>query len=372
MAKEKFLYMKVYTDLKRKIEEGNFLPGEKLPGEEELKEEYQVSVITIKHGIQMLAKENLVRRIPGKGSFVMGKEDIVEEAGQCEVQETAKVPGKQEKLVGVILEYAMASYGLELMFELDKALREAGYKMILRFTYTDREREIEEIEFLTSLGICGLIILPCHGFYYNTALLKLVIEGFPVVVLDKKMEGISVPSIRTDNREGVFRLVDYLKKQGKSRIGIITVSETGAVTLKERRKAFNQCIEEFHLPAVTECILPEASYGIIRNKPDENYVLYIMEYLKKYGRNMDGVVCMEYGLLLAFLEAVKRLGKGDFSNILPCCFDEAYLIPGGVHYAHIKQNEAAMANKAVEILTAEMQGAKIENKEIKIPGIFRK
>ncbi len=55
MAKEKFLYMKVYTDLKQKIEEGKFLPGEKFPGEEELKEKYQVSVITIKHAIQMLA-----------------------------------------------------------------------------------------------------------------------------------------------------------------------------------------------------------------------------------------------------------------------------------------------------------------------------
>lgn len=371
MAKENFLYMKVYTDLKRKMEEGEFLPGEKLPGEEELKEKYQVSVITIKHAIQMLAKENLVRRIPGKGSFVTGEEERREKMNRYEDLEMEKTSVGQEKLVGVILEYAMPSYGIELMFELDKALQEAGYRMILRFTYTDREREIEEIEFLTSLGICGLIIFPCHGFYYNTALLKLVIEGFPVVVLDKKMEGISVPSIRTDNKEGVFRLVEYLKRQGRSKIGIVTVGDTGAVTLKERRKAFQACIQQFHLPVMEECILPEDSYGLIKNRPDENYVLFIMEYLKKYGRSLDGVVCTEYGLLLAFLEAVKRLGEKGFDNILPCCFDEVYLVPGGAHYAHIKQNEIAMAKKAVEVLRAQICREKIKNKEIKIPGILR-
>ena len=32
--------------------------------------------------------------------------------------------------------------------------------------------------------------MPCHGLYYNTAILKLVIEEFPMVLIDKKMEGI--------------------------------------------------------------------------------------------------------------------------------------------------------------------------------------
>lgn len=370
MAKENFLYMKVYTDLKRKIEEGELLPEDKLPGEEELKDTYQVSVITIKHAIQMLAKENLVRRIPGKGSFVMNREEWKDECVSSEVSEIMKTPEKKEKLVGVILEYAMPSYGLELMFELDRALRETGYKMILRFTYMDREREIEEIEFLTSLGICGLIILPCHGFYYNTALLKLVIEDFPVVVLDKKMEGISVPSIRTDNKDAVFRLIEYLKRQGRTKIGIITVSETGAITLKERRKAFQQCIEQFRLPVMEECVLPESLYRIIKNKPNESYVQFILEYLKRCGKILDGVICMEYELLLAFLEAKKRLKKELLLDIEPCCFDEVYLIPDGKRYVHIKQNESLMAEKSVEVLINQIEGKRIDNKEIKVPGIL--
>ena len=73
MPKDEFLYKKVYSDLKVKIESGQLQPGSKLPGEEELRETYQVSVITIKRALQILANEKLIRRIPGKGSFVMSE-----------------------------------------------------------------------------------------------------------------------------------------------------------------------------------------------------------------------------------------------------------------------------------------------------------
>ena len=370
MPGDKFLYIKVSADLKAKIENGELAPGTKLPGEAEMSETYQVSVITIKHALQILAGENLIRRIPGKGSFVTERNQQKEE--QRLPQEKAEtVQQKGTKLIGVILEYAMPSFGIELMYELDKAALAAGYRICIRFSYADRERETEEIEFLMSIGINGLIILPCHGSYYNMAILKLVIEGFPVVVLDKKMEGIKVPSIRTDNTDAVYRLVDCLKEQGRTRIGMITVEDKGTVTLMERRKAFGERIEQLRLPDMEACILPEVSYILVKRKPIEDYVVEIEGYLRKCGRNLDGVICMEYGLLLAFLEAVRRIGKERYTHILPCSVDDVYLVPGGSRYTHVKQDEASMARKAVEILTAQITGEKIEQDEIKIPGIFR-
>ena len=110
---------------------------------------------------------------------------------------------------------------------------------------------------------------------------------------------------------------------------------------------------------------------IVKRKPIEDYVVRIEDYLKRHGRNLDGVVCMEYGVLLAFLEAVKRTGGDRFSHILPCSVDDVYLVPGGSQYTHVKQDEAAMAKTAVEILMKQIAGETIEQDEIKIPGIFR-
>lgn len=384
MQDGQFLYQKVYDDLKNQIKEKRLLPNTRLPKEKELCKQYQVSMITVKRAMELLANEKLINRIPGKGTFVTEEafqtvQETAQEMAQEEARETKASWRKKEGdssgsgLIGVILEYAMPSFGLDLIYELDRAALAAGYRICFRFSYADRERESEEIEFLISQGVEGLVILPCHGSYYNTALLKLVIEGFPVVVLDKKLEGIQVPSIRTDNQDAVNRLIDYLREQGKSRIGIITVDEKGTVTLAERKKAFRKKIAQLHLPVMEECILPDNAYRVIKNRPIEEYVMQIMDYLRRCGKQLDGVVCTEYGNLLAFLEAVQRM-KGDshMRQILACTMDQVYLVPGGIKYAHVKQNEVAMAKKAMEILKIQIEGEKEIPEDIKIPGIFRK
>lgn len=371
MSKDQFLYMKVYEDLKNKIEKGELAPGSRMQSNEELCRSYEVSAITVKRAMQMLVGENLIRRIPRKGSFVTEESDRQKKSSEPYGADGYRsFSEKNQNLIGVILEYAMPSFGINLMFELDKAIKAQGYRMLLRFSYADRDREIEEIEFLMSMGIQGLIILPCHGFYYNTLLLKLVFEGFPVVVLDKKMEGIQVPCIRTDNTDAVFRLVDYLYEKGERRIGMITVDDAGTITLKERKKAFRERISQLNLPVLEECVLPQTSYGIIKREPIEDYVIRIASYLKRCGHHLDAVICMEFGNLLAYIEAAKRV-EGGTSNIRACCIDGIYFVPGGSDYVHIEQNETALANRAMEVLWEQMEGKTVEQGEIKIPGILR-
>lgn len=71
MAKKQFLYENVYNDLKQKIECGDLKPGDKLAVEEDMIAHYGVSAITVKKALNLLAEEHRIRRIRGKGSFVM-------------------------------------------------------------------------------------------------------------------------------------------------------------------------------------------------------------------------------------------------------------------------------------------------------------
>lgn len=71
MAKKQFLYENVYNDLKQKIECGDLKPGDKLEVEEDMIAHYGVSAITVKKALNLLAEEHRIRRIRGKGSFVM-------------------------------------------------------------------------------------------------------------------------------------------------------------------------------------------------------------------------------------------------------------------------------------------------------------
>ncbi len=64
------LYKQLTDILRRDIEAGKFKKGEKIPTEIELSKLYNVSRITVRNALEELAKENLLIRKQGKGTFV--------------------------------------------------------------------------------------------------------------------------------------------------------------------------------------------------------------------------------------------------------------------------------------------------------------
>ena len=67
MAKYSVLYNKIQKD----IEDGRLKPGEQLPSEKELMDEYDLSRDTVRKSLSLLVTNNYIRKIKGKGSFVL-------------------------------------------------------------------------------------------------------------------------------------------------------------------------------------------------------------------------------------------------------------------------------------------------------------
>lgn len=70
------LFDQIETDLKEKIKNGIYQPGQKIPTEAELIEAYGVSRITIRRAIEDLTKEGILIKKQGKGTFVQEKKII--------------------------------------------------------------------------------------------------------------------------------------------------------------------------------------------------------------------------------------------------------------------------------------------------------
>ena len=69
-GKEGFQYLRVYQLLQNKIQQGIVKPGEKLPTEKELQNEYQVSRDTIRKALGKLEQEGYLHRKAAVGTFV--------------------------------------------------------------------------------------------------------------------------------------------------------------------------------------------------------------------------------------------------------------------------------------------------------------
>jgi GntR family transcriptional regulator len=68
-------YRGIAADLQDKIESGEFAPGEKLPSDAELGEEYEASRNTVREAIRFLMTRRLVEKQGTRGTFVLTKID---------------------------------------------------------------------------------------------------------------------------------------------------------------------------------------------------------------------------------------------------------------------------------------------------------
>ena len=64
------LYSRIESLIRNKILSGSYEPGELLPREDDFADYYGVSKITVRKALEKLETEDLIRRIPGKGTFV--------------------------------------------------------------------------------------------------------------------------------------------------------------------------------------------------------------------------------------------------------------------------------------------------------------
>lgn len=64
------VYRQVETLLRERIEQGELKVGERLPSEAELCRRWGISRITVRQALTELTREDLLERVPGKGTFV--------------------------------------------------------------------------------------------------------------------------------------------------------------------------------------------------------------------------------------------------------------------------------------------------------------
>lgn len=99
------LYYQVKQDIMEKIDKGAIELGTRLPSEYELCDIYKVSRITIVRALDELARDGVVRRIPGKGTVVIGlrvEQGVLELSSFTEVMQARGIQSE-----AVLLEYAI-------------------------------------------------------------------------------------------------------------------------------------------------------------------------------------------------------------------------------------------------------------------------
>lgn len=67
-----YLWANVAAHVELRIAAGDLNPGDRLPGEDDMAEEYAVSLGTARRALKDLRDRGVIITLPGKGSFVRG------------------------------------------------------------------------------------------------------------------------------------------------------------------------------------------------------------------------------------------------------------------------------------------------------------
>lgn len=365
------MYEKIFNETRSLIETGVYRSGDKIPSEKELADAYNVSRITSKKALDLLAAEGAIVRMPGRGSFVSPDSPDGPRPGRAASAQAAEraVPAAKEKMIGLVLTDFSASYGTRLLYSMEEFTRKNDCFLVLRRTFGDQASEESAIQKMRGLGVDGLIVFPAQGEYFNAEILKLVIAEFPLVLIDRKLKGVAAASISTDNAEAAALAVNHLFELGHRNIALLSPPPRDTTAIEERIEGFVRAHADCGIAAdrglwmndIT-ATLPDAFYA----SNIEQEIQRIAEHLESHP-DITAFFAIEYYIALLAKAAAERLGKKVPQDLSIVCFDSPTLNVGeGYLFTHIRQKEEEMGRLAIESVLGILAGTQ-PAAEVRLP-----
>ena len=247
------LHTQLLNELRHAILSGKLKPHEQLPGEYALVTELNISRSTIQRAWQTALEENLIYRIPAKGTFV------------AELHTDTAKP----KIIGCIVPEFRYSFEGSLFEGAEEILHAKGYRLL----FAQSERRITEenrlIRSMCEEGAAGILLWPV-GEYTQDRYVYHPECSVPIVLLDRPIRGANLPCVTSQNYDGARQAMEHLLSLGHSLIAFAAWPPLDLLPVAERARAYHDTMEAAGLSPLPFIILGEPVEAV-------NYRRYVQE-----------------------------------------------------------------------------------------------
>ncbi|WP_174614460.1 LacI family DNA-binding transcriptional regulator [Virgibacillus ihumii] len=160
---------------------------------------------------------------------------------------------KKTSTIGVIVANILHSYSTQVLRSIENVCNKNGYSTIICNADDNSIKEKKYIETLLAKQVDGLIVLPTSG---NMEIYeKLLMQNFPIVFLDRLVNGLNVDTVLLDNEKASKLAVEHLLDNEYKNIAMVTTSLIDNVTPRvERINGYVNSLEEHGIPINDEYI----------------------------------------------------------------------------------------------------------------------
>jgi DNA-binding LacI/PurR family transcriptional regulator len=322
------LYQQIEDTFTSQIKNGLLKQGDRIPSEAEIVDSFHVSQITAKRALNNLASDGYADRIQGKGTFV-----------------TAMGIEKKTFLIGILFTTLATDVDKELLNQLEHCARKNQMRLLFGLSRESTDQENETIaEFLNS-GVDGIVIFPTVSETYNNTIIKLFLDRFPLVLIDRYFKKIDIPSVTSNNYEGGYKLTELMIERGLHKLCFISTQEENSATL-DRQQGIEAAFVDKGLPTNKNDWLFVPS-----DTQDKNAITQFLEE-----KRPDCVITVNAHLARMASEYTL---KHDVQHLT---FDSARECD---YYVH--QNPAGIADMTLYLMKKLVTGKPIESHSIRAP-----
>lgn len=232
------LYIQLKNELKRRLLS---TPGlDKLPGTLELAAEYHVSKGTVNRALSLLVDENLICRIPHRGTL------------RCSSQDYAD-PQLNSRVFALVFPDSGYQSWKEMIIPMQEAAVQAGFSLDI-YLYSSAPGHLASVLRRAKKQCVGIAL-------YLSSDDENPLEEFqdrnPVVIIGQKFEGRSVSTVTADNRTAARQITGYLLDHGSRSVAMVFGTIREAAFIRNRIDGWRDAhIERGLVPDMTGIFRP--------------------------------------------------------------------------------------------------------------------
>jgi len=240
------VFRQIYSILLKEMKDGFYAETGKLPSENELCQRFDVERNTVRKALQILVDENLIARVPGVGSKLLGGEQvkvIPRRSGQVKQKNNIILLITQ---VDYLHSPDRESFHYKLINNFEKRLSRLGYNLLFKPMGQDGI-VTDTIHSTLPRGVIFSSYNP--DSYYREA----ASFGLPCVSVNHYTPLFT--SIVSNNFEGAYGVTKELVNAGHRRIAFIT-GKSSHQTAVERLNGVQALCGSLNIPLKSEYIIP--------------------------------------------------------------------------------------------------------------------
>ena len=239
------MYLQIKSQIKQMITDKYFQKDKPLPTEQKLCDIFDVSRITVRKAMLELVNENLLVRIPSKGTFVVDEKNIINNSILNSATKTQK-----PCFIGLFIPPEDSSINISDTFftRLTKgiidSLKSINYHLIISKTELKNNRHSFKEKFFGMKNISGIIFIDpkINDIYIKQA----IQEKIPLVVMGKYIGDEQIPTIDINNIDAFDRAIRHLAKLGHKKIALINGPINMTVSL-DHLQAYQKALKKYNL-----------------------------------------------------------------------------------------------------------------------------